>query len=872
MISDLLDLVADWYWELDADLRFTQLKILNGIKNSDFTAQRCLHKHLWETDFEVQVGSDWEAQRQRLEQRQPFQDLIIHRPVQSGEECYLSLSGKPVFDGAQQFTGYRGIAKDVSAFQSDYENLSRFREAMDMCGDSIYLTDVSTMTFLDVNTTASEKMGYTRAELLKMGPVDLLMADRQSLEKGFQAVIDAGAQGVKLESTALSKTGQKSIAEVHRRPMKVGNRWIIVSIARDVTARKRAELAAVRLGRMYAALSATEEAILRTRSPAELFQRVCDAAVDGGKFLTTAVLLKKPNEKKLHLTAGSGHGLEVLQTTDISLDETQPSGRGLVGTACRTGRSRVSNDYYQDPDTAPWHALAQQIGIAAATAVPIRRGHETIGALLFYSDEKYAFDAEIVALLERMTESMVYALDNFDLEAERIRNQEHIHYIATHDALTSLPNRVMFHELLHHAVESGKRYGRKFALLFLDLDRFKFINDSLGHEAGDIVLQEMSARFKACLRASDVVARLGGDEFVILLDEISTTRQVSVTGKKLLAAAIKPVRALGQDCRVTASIGIALYPRDGGDESTLMKNADMAMYLAKEEGKNNFQFYSAEVKAHSLERMMLETGLRNALHRNELSLHYQPKMDSKTGRINGVEALLRWRSPELGQVSPMQLLPVAEETGLIIPIGRWVLKTACEQNVAWQREGLPPICVAINLSVRQFDDRDLLIDLATTLQETGMAPELLELELTESMVMRDVEHAVTLLKAIKDMGIRLAIDDFGTGYASLAQIKRFPIDILKVDRSFVRQIGHDPADSTAEHTENRAITDAILAMGKTLSLTVVAEGVETLEQEQYLRQHDCDEMQGYYFSRPLAAGDFATMLRGNAEPGKGAAL
>jgi EAL domain-containing protein (putative c-di-GMP-specific phosphodiesterase class I) len=284
-----------------------------------------------------------------------------------------------------------------------------------------------------------------------------------------------------------------------------------------------------------------------------------------------------------------------------------------------------------------------------------------------------------------------------------------------------------------------------------------------------------------------------------------------------------------------------------------MKHADMAMYLAKEEGKNNFQFYSKDIKTQSLERMTLETQLRHALDRNEFTLHYQAKVDFKTGRINGVEALLRWQNAELGSVSPIRFIPVAEETGLIIPIGRWVLRTACAQNVAWQRQGLPPICVAVNLSMRQFADPDLLTDITAALKDTGMAPEQLELELTESMVMQNIERTVKLLTAIKNMGVRLAIDDFGTGYSSLAQIKRFPLDTLKVDRSFIRELQH--------HGEDQAITEAIIAMGKTLSLTVVAEGVETPEQEQFLRAHACDEMQGYYFSKPVAPEDFASLLR-----------
>jgi diguanylate cyclase (GGDEF)-like protein/PAS domain S-box-containing protein len=430
--------------------------------------------------------------------------------------------------------------------------------------------------------------------------------------------------------------------------------------------------------------------------------------------------------------------------------------------------------------------------------------------------------------------------------------EEHIHHMARHDSLTGLPNRLLFSSLLNAAFKTAERYKRTFAVMFIDLDRFKFINDTLGHEAGDTLLKEITARFKQALRASDVLARLGGDEFVVLVQEVPDREHAAAVARKLLSAAIKPIELMGQECRVTASIGISLFPGDGQDEQALMKNADSAMYHAKEEGKNNFQFYSSEISTQTLERLTLESNLRRALERQEFSLAYQAKVDLKSGRITGVEALLRWHNEELGAVSPATFIPVAEETGLIVHIGRWVMKTACLQNVAWQQQGLPPINMAVNLSVRQFADEHLLADVTAILQETGMNPALLELEITEGMIVHNVDRAIKLLTAIKQLGVRLAIDDFGTGYSSLGQLKNFPIDTLKVDRSFIRDLATD--------SEDKAITSAIIAMGKTLSLTVVAEGVETAEQQDFLRDQACDEMQGYYFSKPVSAGDFAALL------------
>jgi len=443
-----------------------------------------------------------------------------------------------------------------------------------------------------------------------------------------------------------------------------------------------------------------------------------------------------------------------------------------------------------------------------------------------------------------------------DITERKLIEQE-LNHMATHDALTGLPNRLMFSQLLNHAILSAQRNKKQLAVLFVDLDRFKIINDSLGHEAGDQMLKEIAKRFRQLLRAVDVVGRLGGDEFIILIEEVNELNQVATLAHKILTTVLSPMIIMGEECRVTASIGISIYPRDGQDEPSMMKNADIAMYFAKEEGKNNYQFYSKNIQSMANERLSIETNLRRALERKELFLNYQAKLNFRTGQITGVEALLRWNNPYLGSVTPTQLIPVAEETGMIVPIGRWVLKTACAQNVAWQNQGLPPICMAVNLSLRQLTDDKLLDDIKDALKETGMAPNLLELEITESMVMHNPERLIPVLNNIKDIGVRLAIDDFGTGYSSLAQIKNFPVNTLKVDRSFIRNL---PFDS-----ENKAITEAVIIMGKNLSLTVVAEGVETKEEENFLREQVCDEMQGFYFSKPIAPDKFADLLRKNSK-------
>jgi len=439
--------------------------------------------------------------------------------------------------------------------------------------------------------------------------------------------------------------------------------------------------------------------------------------------------------------------------------------------------------------------------------------------------------------------------------AERRQAEERLRVVATHDPLTALPNRTLFHEHLSHALAKAQRYNRQLAVLFIDLDRFKNVNDTLGHEAGDLLLQVAAQRLSECLRETDTMARQGGDEFVVLMDELSDEGAVAGVCQRILDAMGKPFMVHGQEILLTASIGISVYPGDG---RTLLKNADIAMYRAKEKGKNNYQFYSTQIDNYSVERLSLESSLSRAIERNEFSLHYQPKVDIASGRITGVEALLRWQHPEMGWISPAQFIPLAEENGLILQIGTWVLKTACAQNQAWRRQGMRHLRVAVNLSARQFGVESLPQDISAVLRESRLEGEDLEVEITESMVMSNPDQAVTVLRQLKDMGIHVAIDDFGTGYSSLAYLKRFPVDSVKVDRSFVEDL---PGD-----LESVAIAQAIIVMAHSLHMKVVAEGVENEAQLRFLRGEGCDEIQGYHFSEPRAAFEIPELMRKTLRP------
>ena len=436
-----------------------------------------------------------------------------------------------------------------------------------------------------------------------------------------------------------------------------------------------------------------------------------------------------------------------------------------------------------------------------------------------------------------------------DIE-ERRRAEDRLRVVTTHDPLTALPNRTLLHEQLSHALANAQRYDRKLAVLLIDLDRFKNVNDTLGHDAGDQVLQTAAQRISDCLRATDTMARQGGDEFVVLMEDVPDHAPVAVVSQRILDAVAAPMIVEGQEIHLTGSIGISIYPQDG---RTLLKNADIALYRAKEKGKNNYQFYSAQFDNYSVERLSLEADLRRALERDEFMLHYQPKVDIVSGQVTGLEALIRWQHPNLGWISPARFIPLAEESGLILPIGAWVLKTACVQNRVWQKQGLRRMRVAVNLSQRQFAVASLPHDIVAALKESGLEATDLELEITEGMAMSNPEQTVSTLQQLKGMGTHVSIDDFGTGYSSLAYIKRLPVDSVKVDRSFVEDL---PADR-----DSVAITKAVINMAHSLRLRVVAEGVETESQLRFLQGEGCDEMQGHFFSEARAPFEVPALMR-----------
>ena len=552
------------------------------------------------------------------------------------------------------------------------------------------------------------------------------------------------------------------------------------------------------------------------------------------------------DEEGKHLLHGSAPSLPKTYSELIDGIEIGPN-VGSCGTSAYRREPVIVTDIEQDPLWEAYRSVAATYGLRACWSTPIL-SHErkVLGTFALYAKTVRSPRPSETQLIDLATPLAGIAI-------ERQLTEKRIRYMGDHDALTGLPNRILLEDRLKQAILYAQRYERLVTVVFLDLDKFKLVNDSLGHNAGDELLKTVAQRLLECVRRTDTVVRLGGDEFVIVLfDQPSDLDGVTPVLHKVQEAILRPIHLGGHTLHVTCSMGLATYPADGGDTDTLLSNADAAMYRAKELGRNSFQFYTSEMNDKVQGKLAIQDGLRNALNNDEFLLLYQPQVDLQSGQVIGVEALIRWQHPELGMVSPIKFIPQAEETGLIVPIGDWVIHAACRQNKAWQDAGGPLITMSVNISARQFIERDLIDRVKHALQETGLDPMYLELELTESLIMQDLQQAISKMKALQAMGIRLSIDDFGTGYSSLAALKTFPIARLKIDQSFVRDL--------PDNENDKAIATAVISLGHKLNLKVIAEGVETEEQLTFLHENGCDEIQGYFFSQAVSAAEITALL------------
>ena len=612
----------------------------------------------------------------------------------------------------------------------------------------------------------------------------------------------------------------------------------IVGIARDITGRKKDESLHVGQAHLLKMIALGAPLV-------DIFSSLIlliEAQVPG---VTGSILLLDEDGRTMR--SGAAPNLDPVFCQAIDGVAIGPK-VGSCGTAMWRSEAVIVSDIQSDPLWEGFTGLVEPYGFRACWSSPIRSYQgKVLGSFALYSRTPGKPPAECQKLVGMATHIAGIAI-------ERKESEDRIQFMAHHDTLTGLPNRGMLYERIATAIEEADDRDGTVALAFLDLDNFKLVNDSLGHNAGDELLKVVTARMLTCVRPTDTIIRLGGDEFVVLIGgKLRRGENVEERLEEVRQAIAEPVMLGERSFQVTCSMGVALYPDHGRNATELLANADAAMYRAKEKGRDSLQFFSVEMASHAHEKLLRQEELREAIARREFVLHYQPQMDLSTGRIFAVESLIRWRHPERGMVPPGDFIPLAEETGLIGPIGDWTLNAACRQNKAWQDAGLPPIVVSVNVSARQFQQQDWVERVARALEKSGLEARYLELELTESLIMQDVQQAVETMHRLEELGVHLAIDDFGTGYSSLSALKRFPVGRLKIDRSFVKDLPDDQDDA--------AIARAIISLSHTLQLKVIAEGVETREQVDFLREAGCDEIQGYYLSRPIEAKALEALLR-----------
>lgn len=735
----------------------------------------------------------------RAEYRTVWADGSIH---------WISSSGDLLRDEGGRPLHLLGVMQDITRQRAMADSLreaeERFRTFSERAMMGVYLIQDSTFRY--VNPAFANMLGYSVEEIVdRLGPRDVVAPeDWPRISEEIRKATAGEAAYRRRETGGVCKDGRRIQAVIYSSRITYEGRPALLGNVLDVTEQKQAEEISNRLSTV---LDATSDLVSYANA--------------GGRLLYI-----------------------------------NPAGRRLLGLS---GAGLTESEVELEASVRVWQAphMVRQ-ALPAARASGIWRGESVLAG----ADGRQVLVSQIiVAHKDRSGRIDFYSTIARDVSQQK-RDEEKIEFLATHDALTWLPNRTVFSEALGSAIARAKRDGRHLAVLFVDLDRFKKINDTLGHSLGDRLLQEVSDRLRKSIPEFDILARVGGDEFVVALEGLVDPEEAAIVAQTINRSVAQPVSMTAADLVITASIGIAIYPEDGSDAQTLIQHSDVAMYRAKEEGRNTYRFFSAEMNAHDLEHLLLENRLRQAIDANELRLHYQPQIDLVTGAICGLEALLRWHHADFGEIPPGRFIPLAEESGLILEVGEWVLRAVCSQAKRWMEAGVPALRIAVNLSAKQFRQHDLPKMVAAILEETGLDAEWLELEVTETTLMSKADEAVRQLAALRELGVYSAIDDFGTGYSSLAYLKRFPIDTVKIDQSFVSDIPGDPNDA--------AIAKAVIDLGHSLGLRVVAEGVETVAQADFMKTHGCDGVQGYFYWPALPVDDVLPLLTRLAEkPGAG---
>ncbi|MDD2341304.1 MAG: EAL domain-containing protein, partial [Tolumonas sp.] len=712
--------------------------------------------------------------------------------------------------------------------------------------------------YLGCNSLFAQDAGFSHSsDLIGKTDFDMIWHDQAAIYRADDMqVMESGQPKLNYEEPLTSTNGKLVYLRTSKVPLRNANQEIIgiLGIYEDITERKKAEQMEKHLTRALKLLSKCNTTLIHADNEQTLLVDICRLAVEIGGYRMAWVGYQENDEAKtIRPVARSGYEHGFLDDIKISWADNE-WGQGPTGTAIRTGATVVNSNTQTNSKLMPWRQAATERNYRSSISLPLATKNKMLGALNIYSSEADAFSAEEISLLEELANDLAFGIETLRTRALHNVAEKKLEFLAHYDPLTSLPNRTLLRDRFEQAAAIADREQSGVAIFFLDLDNFTHINDSLGHIYGDKLLVSVANRLKQCIRKTDTLSRQGGDEFAILLSNINDVESIEEIIHGIVSSFTEPFDIDGYTLNITFSAGISVYPHDDKSFDALLKHADTALYHAKHSGRNIYRFFSGQMNNDALEYIQLQGQLHNAIKNKELQLYYQPQIDTTTGKIIGAEALLRWNHPEHGLIPPAKFIPSAERSGLIIPIGEWVLNEACRQIQLWREtDQIPSFVVAVNLSALQFKRGDLAETVALALEHANLPASHLELELTESILLHDVNDVRNTLHSLKKIGVRLSIDDFGTGYSSLSYLKQLAVDKLKIDQSFIHDMVEDAGDA--------AIVKAIIQLGHALELSVIAEGVEKNTQFAALKELGCDEIQGYLFSRPLPAEEFIRFYR-----------
>jgi len=753
----------------------------------------------------------------------------------SAEPSWFLLSATPLSNDYQN--GAIVMHVDITKQKLGEQRSQRFGTAMDAIADAIYLVDRLSMRFVHVNDAACRMQNTTREKLLATEPSAILNVSRDELEQTYDALILNGIDSKPLEMLRSRPDGSQVWVEIRRQAQHSGHGWTIVTLVRDVTERKATENRIAYLNRVYAMLSGINTLIVRQHERDELLKEVCQIAVANGGFRLSWMAVVDPATGKLIQVGLAGTDQHLLAAVRQILSAADGVPTPMTAQAIRDKRAVVSNDSQNDPNVV-FRAQHSRFDVRSMAIFPLLVAGEVVGVLSLYANECQFFHEEELKLLTELTNDVAFAIDH-------IAKKERLDYLAYYDVLTGLANRTLFLERVAQFSRSAAGDDRRLALLVIDLQRFRNINASLGRAAGDALLRQVAQWLTGHAGGTNLLARVGVDLFAVVLPDVATASDLARFLDKMMKGFLEhPFVLSGEVFRIAVRVGIALFPEDGSDADTLFQHAEAALKKAKA-GADRYVFYTQKMTEAVADKLTLENQLHHALDKHQFVLHYQPKVSLASGLITGVEALIRWNSPQLGLVRPAQFVPLLEETGLIHEVGRWALHQAIDDYLRWRALGLNAVRIAVNVSALQLHDRNFVREIERTIAVAPLAAAGLELEITESLIMEDIQRNIDCLRAIRALGVTIAVDDFGTGFSSLSYLARLPVHTLKIDRSFVADMSTEP--------EGLVLVPAIIKLAHSLRLNVVAEGVETDEQSRLLRSMHCNEMQGYLFSRPISS-------------------